>query len=122
MREAYAAINRGDIGVMLALTDPEVEFVSLIAESEGRTYRGHDGVREWWETVKNSLGGLHFEAEEVRGLDDCTVAKLLVTARAGGVAVPQRMWHATRFRDGKAIWWGVYRTEADALETAGLSE
>jgi hypothetical protein len=73
-------------------------------------------------TGEELAGGLRYEAEEVRGIGDCTVAKLLVTGRAGGVAVPQSMWCATRIRNRRAIWWGVYRTEAEALRAAGLSE
>ena len=64
LNNAFAAINRSDLSGLLSLTDSEVEFHSLIAEAEGQTYRGHDGVREWWEQVKGSLGGLRFEAEE----------------------------------------------------------
>ncbi len=122
LNDAFAAISRSDLNGLLSLTDPEVEFHSLIAESEGRTYRGHDGVREWWEEVKGSLGGLRFEAEAIRSEGDWAVVKVLVTSRMGDVAVPQRMWQASRARNGKAIGWGIYRTEAEALEAAGLSE
>ncbi len=122
LKDAFAAISRSDLNGLLSLTDPEVEFHSLIAEAEDRTYRGHDGVREWWEQVKGSLGGLRFEAEAIRIEGDWAVVKVLVTSRMGDVAVPQRMWQATRARNGKAIWWGIYRTEAEALEAAGLEE
>ena len=122
LKNAFAAINRSDLEGVLSLADPEVEFHSLIAEAEGQTYRGHDGVREWWEQVKGSLGGLRFEAEAIRSEGDWAVVKVLVTSRMGDVAVPQRMWQATRVRNGKAIWWGIYRTEPEALEAAGLSE
>ena len=66
MKDAYAAINRGDLEAFLSLIDPEVEFNSLIAELEGQTWRGHDAVRDWGARVKSSRGGLHYEAEEVR--------------------------------------------------------
>jgi hypothetical protein len=53
------------------LIEPDVEFSSLIAEAEGTTYRGHDGVREFT---------------------------------------------AARGRAGKIAWWGVFRTEDEALD------
>ena len=121
LEDAFAAINRSDLETFLSLTDSEVEFHSLIAELEGQTYRGHDGVREWWEQVKGALGGLRFEAEAIRSEGDWAVVQVLATSRLGDVAVPQRMWQATRARNGKAIWWGIYRTEGEALEAAGLS-
>jgi len=38
------------------------------------------------------------------------------------VEVPQTMWQVIRVRDGRAAWWEIFRTEAEALEAAGLSE
>jgi hypothetical protein len=34
----------------------------------------------------------------------------------------QTNWDVTEWRDMKAIWWRTFRTEAEALEAAGLSE
>jgi uncharacterized protein len=42
---AYAALNSGDLDAFLALTSEDVEFTSMVAEAEGTTFRGHDGVR-----------------------------------------------------------------------------
>jgi hypothetical protein len=39
-----------------------------------------------------------------------------------GVPVEQAMWQATKFRDGKVIWWAFFRTERQALEAVGLRE
>lgn len=115
-RAAYAAINLGDLEGFLALIDPDVEFLSLVAEVEGRVYRGHDGVREWWEGVANALGGLRFDVQEIHDLGDRGYAELVVTASVGGVDVPQRMWQAFVVRDGKPAWWATFRTEGEALE------
>jgi hypothetical protein len=37
-----------------------------------------------------------------------------------GVEVTQTMWQAAVVRDGKLVWWGIFRTEDEALEAAGL--
>ena len=121
-RAAYAAINRGDREGFLALVDPSIEFRSLIAEVEGRAYRGHAGVREWWDRVANALGGLHFEPKEIHDLGDRGYTELVVTGTVEGVEIPQRMWQAWVIRDGTATWWATFRTEAEAaeaLEAAG---
>jgi hypothetical protein len=34
----------------------------------------------------------------------------------------QTQWIITEWRDGKVIWWQSFRTEAEALKAAGLSE
>ncbi len=75
VKRAYAAMSRNDLQGFLSVTAPEVEFHSLIAELEGTTYRGHDGIRDWWEQVKGALGGLRFEAEAIRVEGEWAVVK-----------------------------------------------
>jgi ketosteroid isomerase-like protein len=122
VKAAYAAVNRRDIDALLALVDPQVEFRSLIAEAEGRTYHGHSGVREWWRSVVEPLGA-HWELEQIRAVgEEHVVWGFRVVGRIEGVDVPQSMWQANRVRHGLVTWWGTFRTEAEALEAAGLSE
>jgi ketosteroid isomerase-like protein len=121
-RRGTGALNRGDLEGFLATVHPEVEFTSLIAEAEGETFRGHDGVRRWWHQVVSPLGGLNAEPEEVRDLGETALARVAATYRPRGVEVRQTIWNVVRYRDGKAIWWEFFRTEEEALEAAGLSE
>ena len=121
-RRGYAAVNRGDIEGLLAIVHPDVEFTSLIAEAEGETFRGHDGVRRWWKEVVLPLGGLHGDPEEVRDLGDTVLARIAGTYRPRGVEVRQTVWQVVRYRDGMAASWQFFRTEEEALEAAGLSE
>ena len=51
VRAMAEALNSGDLEAFLARTAEDVEFTSLVAEAEGRTFRGHAGVRAWWGTV-----------------------------------------------------------------------
>lgn len=121
MEAAYGAITRGDLDAFLALAHPEIEFRSLIAEAEDRTYRGHDGVREWWDAVIASLG-VRPGPEEIEAFRDRGITRLGLAGSIGGVEVPQTMWMAWRLRDGRLVWWTTYRTERDALEAVGLAE
>lgn len=121
MEAAYAAITSDDLDAFLAVAHPQIEFRSLIAEAEGRTFRGHEGVREWWNTVIRSLG-VRPGAEKIEGFRDRGVTCLRLAGSIGGVEVPQTMWMSWRFRDGLLAWWETFRTEAEALEAVGLRE
>lgn len=121
-KEALSALNRRDLEGYLALIDPEVEFVSLVAEAEGQTYRGHAGVRDWWNRVAGALGGIHFEADQIQDFGETMVVRLVATGRVSEVEVSQAMWGAYRLREGKVLWWTVFRTEDQALEALGLRE
>jgi len=120
LRKGYAAVNRGDIDGLLASIHADVEFTSLIAEAEGETFHGHDGVRRWWNEVVLPLGGLHGELEEVRDFGDTVIARVFGTYRPRGVEVHQTVWNVVRFNDEKATWWQFFRTEHEALDAAGV--
>jgi ketosteroid isomerase-like protein len=119
----YGALNSGNLEGFLALTAEDVEFTSMVAEAEGTTFRGHAGVRAWWETVPGAFqDGPRWEVIEIRGSGDEAVLKFRVTGTLAGVEVGQTMWQAARPRAGKLAWWAFFRTEQEALETVGLRE
>jgi len=118
-RMSWVYVDGRDLEGFLSIIHEDVEFVSLVAEAEGGTYTGHDGVRVWWEQVGESLGTLRYEPKEMTDLGDGAVlTELVVSATVAGVDVPQTMWHAVQVRDSKAAWWGAFRTRDEAL--AGL--
>ena len=119
---AYGALNAGDLNGFLALTTEDVEFTSMVAEAEGATFRGHEGVRQWWTTVRGAFEEVGWEPLDVQGLGERGVVKLRMAGTLGGVPLEQVMWQAVRLRDGKARWWAFFRDERDALEAVGLRE
>jgi ketosteroid isomerase-like protein len=119
---AYGAINAGDLDAFLALTAEDVEFTSLVAEAEGTAFRGHEGVRAWWHTIRGEFEQVTWELLDMRGSGDRAVTHFRIAGVLSGVAVEQTMWQAIKVRDGKATWWASFRTEHEALEAVGLSE
>lgn len=114
------ALNSGDLDALLALAAEDVEFTSMIAEVEGTAFRGHQGIRAWWETVRGEFEDVRWEELDLHGAGDRGVAHLRIVGVLSGVPVEQEMWQAAKFRDGKVIWWAFFRTEREALEAAGL--
>ncbi len=119
---AYRALNSGDLEAFLALMAEDVEFTSLVAEAEGRTFRGHAGVRAWWETVRGAFQDPRWEVLDMRGSGERGVVKFRLAGTLAGVAVEQTMWQAARAREGKLRWWAFFRTEDEAVEAAGLRD
>ena len=119
---AFGTLNSGDLEAFLALTAEDVEFTSMVAEAEGTVFRGHDGVRAWWNTVRGAFEDVHWELLDVGGSGDHGVAHFRMAGTLGSVPVEQTMWQAIVLRDGKAIWWAFFRSEREALEALGLSE
>jgi ketosteroid isomerase-like protein len=119
---AFGALNSGDLEGFTALATEDVEFTSMIAEVEGTTFRGHDGIKAWWETVVEAFGEVRWEILDVRGPGDRGIAHVRMDGTLGGIPLNLKMWLAARLRDGKVTWWSWYRTEREALEALGLSE
>lgn len=119
VRKAWAALERKDLDAFLEQIDREIEFLSLIAEAEGRTYRGHEGVRDWWDTVSASLGGLRYDVQGLKSLGEGHVlTEVAITATVADVDVTQTMWQLSEIRGGKAVWWSVFRSEEEGRNGA----
>jgi ketosteroid isomerase-like protein len=116
---AFGALNSGDLDGFLALATDDVEFTSLVAEVEGTTFRGHDGVRTWWETVRGAFGDVRWEVLEVRSSGAGGVAHVRMAGTLGGVPVNLMMWLAATLRERRVSWWSFFRTEREAVEAVG---
>jgi len=117
---AYAALNAKDFEAFLAMIDEDVEFTSMVAEAEGTTFHGHDGVRAWWNTVLGSFDESHWQLLEFRGSHDTAIMKVRMTGTLAGVEVAQTMWQVARARDGNLLGWTFFRGEEEAELVAGF--
>jgi ketosteroid isomerase-like protein len=122
VRAMAEAVNSGDLEAFLARTAEDVEFTSLVAEAEGRTFRGHAGVRAWWGTVLGAFQDPRWEVLDVRGSGNRAVVKSRLTATLADTELDQTMWMAARLREGKLGWWAFFRTEHEALEAVDLGD
>ena len=74
----FDAVNHRDLEAFLSFVHPDVEFVSGAALFEGGSYRGHDGVRAWW----NDLFSVYPDWQtEVLGVRDAGDERLLSALR-----------------------------------------
>jgi hypothetical protein len=120
---AIDTFNRRDLDAFLALMDPGVEFTPYERVLEGLgPYRGHDGVRTWWEDSFAALPDLSAELSEVRDLGDITFARgrLRGTGAGSGATFERTLWMANEWRNKKQVWWHAFGSEAEALEAVGL--
>jgi len=117
---AFGALNARDLDGFIAVAAKDVEFTSMVAEMEGTTFRGHDGIRMWWETVVSAFGDVHWEVLDVRGRGDQALAHVRMDGTLGEVPVNLTMWLAATLHDGKVTWWSWHRAEQEAIDALGL--
>jgi len=122
---SHDAFNRRDLEAFLALQDSGVQFTPYERAVEGLgPYRGHDGVRRWWEETLAALPDLHVELDEVRDLGDVTLVRgrLRGHGAASGASFERTYWGVFRWRDKRTVWWHAFASEAEALDAADLRE
>ena len=122
-RRQIDAFNRRDWDAFVALADERVEVESRLVAMEG-SYRGHDGLRRWWDNFLGVLPDYSVEIEELRDLGDATLTHLRGYGHGDASATPviDPFWLPMRWQDGKAVWWRNCSTEAEALKAVGLEE
>jgi uncharacterized protein len=89
------------------------------------TYRGHEGVAEVYSEWIGSFEDFRVEVEEmIDGGADTVIVMTRLRGHFRGSAEEVNLIeaHVWRLLDGKAIEIREYRTKAEALEAAGLSE
>jgi len=125
--EALAdALNARDFdAVGRAPLEPELEWRSVLAASEGGSYRGVEGLRQWSENVNAIWDAFRLELSELHEADDSrtvTVYRTTGRAKASGVPLDARVALVWTWRRGKVSGIVSYTNRAEALEAVGLRE
>ena len=105
VRRLMDAWNRQDLEGILALIDPEAEYVNAPTAVEPGTRRGHDEIvvvmRKLWEGIPNALqeiDRLHDRGDEI-----ITEGRLSRTMPGSDVRISNRLLISWKFRDRKLI-------------------
>jgi ketosteroid isomerase-like protein len=118
VRRAVDAFMARDLDGILAVADPEIELRSLLTEAERPLYHGHDGVRDWFDEVFGVFPDWRPQPRPATHDEhDAVVIPLDVTATGAGSGAPvdQIYWLGARVQADKIIFFGFFRTEADAM-------
>ena len=123
LRLAYAAFNRGDWDGALAdfAADAEWHEPDL---PEAAVYRGHAGIREYWQSLETTVPGFRSRPERFYDAGDRVVVSTVVsgTGVESGLEVAARVGMVWTFREGRIVRCLVRRQLSDALEAVGLRE
>ena len=119
VRELFAAVSRRDPDAVIALADPDGEFWPVgTAEQTGRRepYRGHAGVREYFDDLAAVWEEFVLEPGELRAAAEGVVSFGTVRVRAAGEHQARTIpviW-VFKLRAGKVVNCRVVQTAAEA--------
>jgi len=118
------AFNEHDMERIFSLADPEFEAVvpaELSAEPD--TYRGHEGIRRYFESFYEVMDEIEFEAERFWDAGDAVVAAVHMRAKGKRTEIPvvQSFAQLWRMRGARALRVHTYPSPEEALAAAGLA-
>jgi ketosteroid isomerase-like protein len=117
------AVTRRDTEGAVRECHPEIRFFSVLATVEGRTFEGHDGIRDYLDSVAAAWEEWRVELDEVREGPDGRVAMdmtMHVSGKGSGVTLDRRFGHVWTIRDGLLWECTTYDDPRDAFESVGL--
>ena len=126
VEELLATVGRNDVERALALCDPDLEFVDVLAPMEAtvRDVRGEQGMRDWF-------AGLHDEGvkrvtavpSDLQDLGDGRVfGTIEVTQEKPGDSFSMRVYGIWEVRDERLVKIDSFFDRELALKAAGLDE
>lgn len=121
----FEAFNTGDVARILAFTHPDFEAeVPPQFSAEPDTYRGHDGVRRYFQSFRDAMDEVRFQPEQLWDAGESVVATVRLTAKGRHTAIPveQRSVQVWTVCDGRAKRVRVYASLQQALAAVGLTE
>jgi ketosteroid isomerase-like protein len=122
--------NRSDdleaaVQVAISLSDPSVEFTSVMAAVRPETYRGHEGIRRYFSEMAESWEEWRLETEEVFDAGPDTVVAVFgsrLIGRGSGAAVEARRAMVCVMSEGKLLRGRVHASREEALEAVSPRE
>ena len=118
------AINSGDRGAALEVCHPEIEFDSMLGIG-GRTYLGHDGIREYFDDIESAWDRWTVEVDQlVEGPDGRVAIVMTMHARGqgSGLTLAERTAHIWTLKEGRLVGNQLFREPERALQELGVQD
>ena len=117
-KRGVEAWNGDDFDAWIDQFDPEVEWFTLV-----EVYRGHAGARKAWESLKGTMQ-IRARFDDIRDLGESVLAlgEMEGTGQTTRLDFTGELAQLVTYRGGKAVNIRDFRSHAEALEAAGVSE
>ena len=121
VQRGVEAFNERGVEGILPYIHPEFEATTPPnLASEPDTYRGHEGIRRWFESFDEVMDQIRWDAHSFQQVGDRVVVEFTLRARGKttGLDFGQEAVMVWSFRDGKGIRIELFETLDEALAAA----
>jgi ketosteroid isomerase-like protein len=121
---AFAAFSRGDLETAFEFIDPSFEVNDRVVPEANPSERGPDALIANVGQVREAFGDITWEPREIVDRGDQVVVRVHISALGHHTSLPinEDVGHLYTLEEGKAVRLDIYRTWAEALESAGPPE
>ena len=121
LKRGYAALNRGDVSVVLQLLDPDIRWHEPAPSPEAGAHRGRDGFERFLRSWLDSFEDFRVEPERIveRGDELVVIVRQSGTGRSSGLRVDARLAHVWTVAEGRAVRWEAVADPEVALPDGG---
>lgn len=123
VRKALEAMRQGDLDAIVALSEPDVEFVNPATALEPGTRYGRDGLRIGLGGMLEAFEDMRFEAERIVDLGDRVLATGTFSGRGRGSGYqfdPQPFCFLVTLRGEKMIRFEWFAEPEEAFAAADI--
>ncbi len=121
VRRWHERLERGDPAPDMC--DPEIEITNWAESPVTGPYRGHDGVRRWWEDVTDAFQEFRWELQSLEPVDErscVAIQRMAGRFRHTGIDLDFTWGAIIRVRDDRILSAVGYATPRRARRAAGL--
>ncbi len=121
VRDGFEKLAEGGVEAMLDFVHPEFEVTTPQSlASEPGTYRGHDGLRRYFDSFYEAMDEVRFEPHELTAVGDRVVADFTLHARGRttGLEAEQRAFMLWTLKDDKAYRLELFTDRDEAIAAA----
>jgi ketosteroid isomerase-like protein len=121
LRRAHERFREEGEDVIYEYMDPDIELTAIEEMPGNRTHRGHAGVHDWFELLRESFGDFTWEPRNYADLGEHVLVdtQFIAEGRESGVPVEVTVYNLWTVQDGKAVRVRGYLNRSDALAAAG---
>jgi uncharacterized protein len=121
VRRGFEALREGDVEALLPMIGEEFEVTTPPSlASEPDTYRGHDGLRRYFDSFYEAMDRIRFEPREFIPVGDLVVVPFTLSARGRttGLEFDQSAVMVWTVSDGRAVGLELFTALEDAIAAA----
>ena len=124
VRRGHEAFREAGEEAIFEYLDAGIDLTPVAELLDSETYHGHEGVRRYFQTMRDAFGDFGWEPQEFVDLGDhvLVATRFFAAGRGSGVPVEAMVYNVWTVRRGKAVRVYGYLDRSRALEAAGLLE